>query len=370
MKAKIVYLTIILIFFGVLYSFLFQSCKNESTVQPPNNTNQNPVLPVLVSPQNETTTRYLQPTMVWQSYQSAVSYELQISLDANMAGTMIFDSSGITGTQIQLPAGRLHTFVYYYWRVKAALSGNNTSEWSGIWRFNIILNAPLAPVLIAPPNGATGQSFTPTLQWNSVDSADFYRVQLSQSSSFSNILFDSNHIQLSQLQVPVFYLNTGTQYFWRANAANSNGVSTSQWSSVFNFTTINGPTPNSISGRITFVDSNFIPLPLYYSFSVFTAWPPTLGYTKEDSLQIHKIGDVYVADYSVNRLYNGNYYLAVTVSGIGTIIPYVEGIYGCDTVHPQFSNCPNSPSTVQIVNNNGLININFLSWADTGKRIF
>lgn len=370
MKTKIFNKSYLTAVFFLLCLFFFQSCKNESTVQPPVQTNQNPTAPILVSPQNETSASYLQTTLIWQSFQSALSYEVQMSLDANMAGTMIFDSSGITGTQMQVAAGKLHTAVYYYWRVKANLSSNNTSQWSSIWRFNIILNAPQPPVLVAPPNGSTGQSFTPELQWTYVDSAEFYRVQVSRFSSFSNILFDSNHIVLNQVQVPVFCLNSGTQYFWRANAANSNGISTSQWSSVFNFTTINGPQPNSISGTITFVDSAFIPLPTYYSINAYTSWPPALTSLNTDSLQIRKVGSYYIADYTVSHLYNGNYYLAVVVSSVGTIIPFVMGIYGCDTIHPQFSNCPNNPSYVSIINNSGVVNINFLSWADTSKRIF
>jgi len=78
-----------------------------------------------------------------------------------MAGTMIYDSSGISGTQIQIPAGKLGTFVYYYWRIKAALSSNSSSEWSAIWRFNIILNAPNCSYSCFSANGATT---SPSLQ--------------------------------------------------------------------------------------------------------------------------------------------------------------------------------------------------------------
>jgi hypothetical protein len=367
MKTKIKSFILLLTAFTFIFSIIYQGCKSDSTVQPPVNNNQTPSGPVLISPNNESTSNFLATTFVWQSFPSAVSYQLQISLDANFAGTMIVDTSGITGTQQQVFSNRLTTNVYYYWRVKARISSNNFSSWSSTWRFNIILNAPAAPNLIAPSNGAQNQSFTPLLQWSMVDSAQFYRVQISRLLNFSTLTFDSNHILINQLTVPVFYLSSGQQYFWRANASNSNGLSTSQWSGIFNFTTLSGPEPNSISGTITFVDTNFLSNIYYYIAAAYTSWPPGQYPIQSDSIIIRKIGNIYQANYLIQRLYNGNYYIAVN---LGPLPIAVLGIYGCDTVHTQYSGCPNNPTTVQITNNFGLVNINFLSWADTSKKIF
>ncbi len=356
--------------FIIIHSIIFESCKNNPVVQQQQQNNQNPTSPTLVSPQNETTTRELQPTLVWQSFSSAVSYQVQMSLDANIGGTIIFDTSGIANTQMQVAPHKLNTAIYYYWRVRAFLSSNTFSNWSSVWRFNIVLNAPNPPNLISPPDGAINVPFLPTFQWSHVDSADFYRVQVSRNVNFSTILFDTNRVVSNQFQIPVFYINTGTQYFWRANASNSNGVSTSPWSTVFHFTTVNGPQPNSINGRITFVDSIFALPPVIYTVTAFTSWPPGGSTGQTDSLIIIKAGNNYVADYTIPRLYNGNYYVSVIATGSQTPVPLVMGIYGCDTVHLPYSGCPNNPSTVLVQNNEGTTNINFLSWADTTKRIF
>jgi hypothetical protein len=369
MKNKIISAVILFIGFLIITQ-LFESCKNNPVVQPQQQNNPNPTVLALVSPQNETTTRQLQPILVWQSYPSAVSYQVQMSLDANISGTIIFDSSGITNTQMQVAPNKLNTAVYYYWRVRARLSSTSFSDWSVVWRFNIVLNAPNAPALTSPPNGAINVSFLPLLQWSHVDSADFYRIQLSRTANFSSILFDSNRIVLTQLQMPIFYINTGTQYYWRANASNSNGVSTSPWSTAFNFTTVTGPQPNSLNGTITFVDSNFTGPPYAYMVGAFTNWPPAGFAVPFDSLAIHKVGNVYIANYTIPYLINGNYYLAVLGAGSQSAATIVLGIYGCDTVHLQYSGCPNNPTTAQIQNNEGTVNINFLSWADTSKHIF
>ena len=48
----------------------------------------------------------------------------------------------------------------------------------------------------------------------------------------------------------------------------------------------------------------------------------------------------------------------------------ILGIYGCDTVHVEYSNCPFNPEAVNVINGWGSENINFITWADTTKRIF
>jgi len=345
-----------------------QSCKNDSVVETPNPTTQNPNAPELLSPNNEGTINFFTPVLDWNDFSGATSYRVQISMDANFAGTMIIDSSGISSSQFVVPNGKLTTSIYNYWRVSAAVSGGY-SPWSSTWRFRIILSAPAAPVLISPPNGSINQPFTPLLDWNDVDSADFYRVQIASSPAFNIMLLDTGRIYVSQYQVPQFILNVNTPYFWRVNASNSNGASTGPWSSTWSFTTMNGPQPNSISGLITFADTNFLQLPLYYKVGAFAEWPP-FSAISFDSLEITHVGNLYQANYRITRLFDGQYYIAVfpevgSLNGVNIL-----GIYGCDTVHVEFSNCPLSPTSVSIINNWGVEGINFLSWADTSKSIF
>jgi hypothetical protein len=145
---------------------------------------------------------------------------------------------------------------------------------------------------------------------------------------------------------------------------------------VFNFSTLDGPLPNSISGTITFVDTNFLPLPDKYKVAAFPTngkWPPIVYIPSgDDSLIIERIGNVYRANYTIRNLLSGTYYItSVNIS----YPPLIEvqsylGIYGCDTVHIPFSGCPLNPTGVTITNNFGVENIDFLSWADTTKKIF
>ncbi len=352
--------------------FLFQDCKDNAVVTPPPNNTQTPTGPALTSPPNETTTQIGSPDLVWSAYNGAVSYRVQVSLDANFGGTIIADTTGITATQLQLTGQTLATGVFFYWRVIANLSGG-VSPWSSTWRFRVILAPPAAPTLLSPQNGSSNQSFLPLFDWSDVPTAQYYKIQISGNANFTNILLDSGSITVSQLQCPDFILNTSTQYFWRVNASNSNGISIGPYSSAFSFTTVAGPQPSSISGQITFVDTNFIQdSGNRYYVGAYIQWPPSFyGPISIDTVSIHQQGNSFYGTYTVGNLPNGSYKIAFFYFGLYSVLNApVLGIYGCDTVHLQYSNCPSNPEMVTVSSNIGVQNINFLSWADTTHRIY
>jgi hypothetical protein len=94
---------------------------------------------------------------------------------------------------------------------------------------------PAVPVLVYPPNGATGIILNPTFIWYSVNNATGYRIQVSASSSFSNIL-DSATVTTNQYSIPAGKLSGLITYYWRVCAFNTYG--TSNWSIVWSFTTM------------------------------------------------------------------------------------------------------------------------------------
>jgi predicted phage tail protein len=70
-----------------------------------------------------------------------------------------------------------------------------------------------------------------------VNGATSYRVQWSQTSDFSSLLGEQT---VSGTSASISGLTNGTNYFWRVNASNS--VGSSNWSSVWSFTTANAIT--------------------------------------------------------------------------------------------------------------------------------
>ncbi len=133
--------------------------------------------------------------------------------------------------------------------------------------------------------------------------------------------------------------------------------------------TPSGPEANSISGTITFADTNFVTTGGYYDISAFNAWFPMSSPTGNDSLIIRKVGNKYQADYKIRNLPNGSYFL----TSAWIELPYIPGTSvnglgtnGCDT--SSVFTC--RPDSVVISNNAGVENIDFISWADTTKRLY
>ncbi len=98
-----------------------------------------------------------------------------------------------------------------------------------------------APRLIAPPNGATGVSRSPTLQWTAVEGATFYRLQVALDLGFRQLVF-GRPVEGTQFRLEA--LPTGTELRWRVAAGNSQGCG--PWSEVWRFTTEGQPLPAPI----------------------------------------------------------------------------------------------------------------------------
>jgi ligand-binding sensor domain-containing protein len=97
--------------------------------------------------------------------------------------------------------------------------------------------APPVPSLISPLNLLTDLSTDEGLTWHSSFGAVGYRLQLSTDSTFATTVFDSSKIIDTSMSIKS--LSYETKYFWRVSAANSKV--TSNWSSVWKFTTIHAP---------------------------------------------------------------------------------------------------------------------------------
>jgi hypothetical protein len=94
--------------------------------------------------------------------------------------------------------------------------------------------APQAPVLVAPTNGATISTLTPTLVWTTSAGAASYGA------SIKDIVASYGSLN-TQYTVASGLLRWNTLYYWKAIAANSSG-SYSEWSAEWTFRTASGPT--------------------------------------------------------------------------------------------------------------------------------
>jgi hypothetical protein len=100
-----------------------------------------------------------------------------------------------------------------------------------------LASAMLPPAPISPANSATNQQLTLTLVWNADSAATQYRVQVSTHSDFRTLLVNAGILPTKSYAVGP--LSANTTYYWRVNAANSEGTTT--WSTTWSFTTVSPP---------------------------------------------------------------------------------------------------------------------------------
>lgn len=95
------------------------------------------------------------------------------------------------------------------------------------------------PIIKTPVNNATRVQIPTTFTWTSSENAAFYRLQVSEDSTFATIFFDNSSI--ADTFKVVNGLPNKAIYFWRVRAINS-GAS-SAWGTTWKIKTI-GPTPS------------------------------------------------------------------------------------------------------------------------------
>ncbi len=96
------------------------------------------------------------------------------------------------------------------------------------------------PSLFTPANGSTNQAISVTLDWSSVSGNTGYPYQIDSVSTFDSPQLISNTTATNISEVLINGLSFGTTYYWRVKTQTATG--TSDWSTVFNFTTANSIT--------------------------------------------------------------------------------------------------------------------------------
>jgi len=197
-----------------------------------------PAAPVHIAPANNAVDISLTPQLDWVEDISATSYRVQLSIDSTFAAPSLLDTTGFAISSVTVPSGLLSNVTRYFWRVQTTNS-IGTGPFSAPWKFTTILAPPGAPQLVDPPNNATDISTTPLLNWDSVQYAATFRIQLSTDPGFGSTLINIGGLTFSQYNVPGGILLNNVTYYWRVNASNAAG--TGPYSAVWNFKTVVSP---------------------------------------------------------------------------------------------------------------------------------
>lgn len=193
------------------------------------------ISPELLAPKNNDIVNTVVPRLEWEKIQSAENYLVQVSITNNFSGFNVKLSKTVNDNFLEIPFGILQTNTTYYWRVMAK-NNNGDSDWSNIWSFNTGTALPKV-ILIYPSNNSENISLTTTLEWQKIDNATSYQIQLNRKPEFDiEFVIYENDIIDNFYKIPENSLKTNTTYYWRVRGKNNNGFG--EWSEVFSFRTV------------------------------------------------------------------------------------------------------------------------------------
>jgi YD repeat-containing protein len=178
----------------------WSSVVTTSVLHPPSTS------PNLSAPSSNSTGTYI---VSWNGVDGADRYQLQESFNSGSWSTIFnaFDTSVGRGSQ---PNGS------YRYRVRACNS-SGCSSWSATTTVDV-LRPPATPSGLSAPSSTTaGSSFT--VSWNSVGSADSYRLQRRRNGGSWSTVYSSSGTSITNT------LSTSGTYDYRVRACNTSGCS-------------------------------------------------------------------------------------------------------------------------------------------------
>ena len=196
-----------------------------------------PGIPILLEPDNGSTTHDSTPYFGWDTTSYANFYQIQV--DDN------FDYSSLSIiTEVQnsnfIPISGLENSIYY-WRVRSRYTSGDcdvNGPWSNDWVVTIdtSLQPPDVPIQISPGNGNNITDRTPDFEWTSPTGATQFQLQVDLSSTFSSPIIntvtpDPHFSPVSDLDYDIYY--------WRVRAGDSDG-NWSDWSSIWSINLMPG----------------------------------------------------------------------------------------------------------------------------------
>ena len=179
--------------------------------------------PELISPENETVNLQADVTLRWREYEDIDFYHLQVAEDQYFERIAFEDS--LTDPEIQVPD--LENGRFYYWKVRL-ISGDRTGFWSEVRKFRTEL---AAVTLTRPDDNSTDQNTTVMLEWEELQGAEEYIVQLAKDDVFNTGLQEDT----VETTFKTFSdLESGETYYWRIRGIDQYGMG--DFSEIWNFT--------------------------------------------------------------------------------------------------------------------------------------
>jgi hypothetical protein len=194
-------------------------------------TGRPPGIPSLLSPANNALLVNDQPRLDWNNVAVPVGtifdrYQLQVATDSGFTAVTLDQDTAISEYVFTSP---LEPNTKYFWRVRSFNTDGHFSSWSAVRSFRA---AMLAPVLTLPENNSTVSAPPLSFDWQDVDGAVSYTIQISRYANFSTLLINAKPV--ASTYGTSMNLPKAVTLYWRVRAHGPNGPS--PWSPVYRFT--------------------------------------------------------------------------------------------------------------------------------------
>lgn len=242
--------------------------------------------PTLVYPKNGAQGVHTTVGLEFSSVAGATRYNVQVS--SNAAFTAIVFAVNDPKSPVTFTAPAPGT---YYWRVQA-VGPYSTSAFSAPWSFSNLTTGtvkPVAPVLLAPSNGSSGQPVTVNLTFEPADGAVRYNVQAASDPGFTHILF--------ALNVPKSPVNMvglpGELCYWRVQAV---GVTeSSAFSAPWSFTMASSTEASGLQALSSFDSQETLPT----SYALHENYPNPFNPSTTIMIDMPEAGNIKLAVYDL-----------------------------------------------------------------------
>lgn len=154
-----------------------------------------------------------------------ITYKLDIATDANFTKNLISNTTNNLNKEVALEKGK-----YYYWRVKAVDSKNNSSAYTPVYKFyteniGVSNHVPFLPVLVSPALNASVSTSSVSLSWTAVDSDN---DSLKYDVYFGTVNPPTQKVATDSATASYMAssLTSGTKYYWNVVVKDEKGGTT------------------------------------------------------------------------------------------------------------------------------------------------
>ncbi len=183
--------------------------------------------PVVIAPTNEQLGLRKTITAEWIQFDAGETFEIKVYFDKEMS-TVILDTTGLDTNKFTFTVPNDNHI--YYWQIRAKF-GTCYGDWSQVFQFRTSIQSP---TLLVPENKAINVSFNPIYEWEPVEDAISYEIEISRDAKINQRLVSEKGITSTIWTYPGLQYQEKATYYWRVRAANNDGVSL--WSEIFSFT--------------------------------------------------------------------------------------------------------------------------------------